>query len=156
MAHFAARCKEPATRSPPPSPAAARRQRGTLLVHSLPSLGTMEGGEAELGRGSSFASYLIYFANLRQHLMLFIRLFHSNFCDSSFFAIFFTIIVDEYCAICATSFFVHLHVRTRPSYNFFLAPSLFVFDKYYLIINCVINFYFRLLFNALCIYLKIR
>ena len=56
--------------------------------------------------------------------MLFVRLFHNNFCDSSFFAIFFTIAVDEYCAICAISFLVHLHVRTRPSYNFFLAPSL--------------------------------
>jgi len=61
VAHSAARCKEPATRSPPPSPAAARHQRGTLLVCSLPSLGTMEGGEAELGRDSSFASYLLFF-----------------------------------------------------------------------------------------------
>jgi len=61
VAHSAARCKEPATCLSPPSPATATCQRSTLPIRSPPSLGTMEGGEAELGRGSSFAGYFNLF-----------------------------------------------------------------------------------------------
>jgi hypothetical protein len=79
----------------------------------------MEGGEVELGRGISFAGYFNLFCKFEVTSCVVRPLFHNNFCDFSFFAIFFAIVVDEYCVICAISFSVHLHIKTRLSYNFF-------------------------------------
>jgi hypothetical protein len=67
----------------------------------------MEGGGEQ---GSSYVGYLNLFCKFEVTSCVVRPSFHLNFCDSSFFAIIYVILVGEYGAICAISFFLFIFV----------------------------------------------